>query len=636
MKRRDLLRSTAALALFATMPALALGAELVGAPDLEADAKAGKLPATAARVGEEPLVLEPVESIGQYGGTIHDISVDDLGMERLVQAVEPFAKFKRDANGIRPNVLKGWDWNEAYTEVTMHFRKGMKWSDGEPFGADDFMFFWNDMVLDKDVGLSFPSGTVVNEKPMTVEKLDDQTIKLTFDAPNPLFIDFASRGHYQSAQWLVPAHYMKNYHPKYSKVTDTKDLMARYNTASRTQQIGMPTLNAWMAVAYTAGQRLVTKRNPYYWKVDTKGQQLPYVDGIETTLATSDSFKQAVLLNSVAGKLDFQARDFSLGDVSLLLQNQDKGGYKVKMWQRGDYAWPWIILMYDFKDQGIVDLFYKQEFRKALSFAMDRNKYNQIGAYGLAKPRQFALSPESPEFQSPEGQAFYKKWSTSYIEHDPEQAKKLLDAIGVVDKNGDGFRERPDGSKLQMIIDMPTDDPETTAIMDLMKEDWDAIGLETILNPIAYSELTLRAQGKEMMIRSWPSAAGWGLLSAATVWAPVEGVEWCVGGINLGQYYQTGGKEGTAPRPGSMLEKLQKAYSNAIATVDPAARDKALLAAYQIHLDEGPVSLGTIGEHPSPVVVSNKLHNVQDTGLLGGWDLGYPGTADPEQFYFSA
>lgn len=633
MKRREMLLSSVAfMAVVVAAPSLAQGAEIKGSPALDNDSS---LPKAAERVGEEPLVLEPVESIGQYGGTIHDISIDDVQIERLLQAVEPFAKFARDANGIRPNVLKAWEWNDAYDQVTLHFRKGMKWSDGEPFGADDFMFFWNDMVLDQDVGISYPSGTVVNEKPMTVEKIDDQTVKLTFAGPNPLFIELASRGHYQSAQWLIPAHYMKKYHPKYSDAKDTKELLARYDTASRTQMIGMPTLNPWMVTEYTAGQRMVAKRNPFYWKVDTNGQQLPYVDEIDTTLTTADAFKQAVLLNSMSGKLDFQSRDFNLSDISLLLQNQEKGGYKVKMWQRGDYAWPWIILMYDFKDDGIVDLFYQQPFRQALSYAMDRNKYNQIGAYGLAKPRQFALSPESPEFQSPEGKAFYDKWVNSYIEHDPEKAKSLLDSIGVVDKDGDGFRERPDGSKLQLIIDMPTNDPETNSIMDLMKQDWDAIGLDTILNPIDFSALTLRAQNREMMIRSWPSAAGWGLLSAATVWAPVEGVEWCVGGLNLGQYYQTGGKEGTKPREGSMLEALQNAYTKAVATVDPKERDQALLAAYQIHLDQGPVSLGTIGEHPSPVVVSNKLHNVQDMGLLGGWDLGYPGTADPEQFYFS-
>ncbi len=632
MKRREMLLSSVAfMAVVVAAPSLAQGAEIKGSPALDS----GSLPAAAERVGEEPLVLDAVESVGQYGGVIHEIADDTHGFERMVQAIEPFAKFARDANGIRPNVLKSWDWNEAYDEVTLHFRKGMKWSDGQPFGADDFMFFWNDMVGDKDVGIADPSGTVVNEKPMQVEKVDDQTIKLTFGGPNPLFIEFASRGHYQSAQWLVPAHYMKKFHPKYSDAKDTKDLYARYDTASRLNFTDMPTLNPWVVSEFTAGQRRVAKRNPYYWKVDTSGQQLPYVDEIDTTITTSDAFRQAVLLNSIAGKLDFQSREYNISDISLLLQNQQTGNYTVKMWNRGDYAWPWIIVMYDYKDDKVVDLFYDQRFRQALSYAMDRNKYNQIGAYGLAKPRQFALSPESPEFQTPEGKAVYDKWVNSYIEHDPDKARSLLDALGVVDKDGDGFRERPDGTKLQLIIDMPPDDSETNSIMDLMKQDWEAVGLETVLAPSDWNTMSERAQNREIMIRSWPSGAGWGLLSAATVWAPIEGVDWCMGGKNLGQYYQSGGTQGVAPRPGSMIEALQKAYSSAVATVDPAARDKALLAAYQIHLEQGPISIGTIGEHPSPVVVSNKLHNVQDTGLLGGWDLGYPGTADPEQFYFS-
>ena len=105
MKRRDLLRTSAALALLAAVPALARAAETAGAHILDAAVKAGKLPAAADRVGEEPQVLDQEESVGQYGGTIHDISIDDLGMARMVQAVEPFAKFKRDANGFRPNVL---------------------------------------------------------------------------------------------------------------------------------------------------------------------------------------------------------------------------------------------------------------------------------------------------------------------------------------------------------------------------------------------------------------------------------------------------------------------------------------------------------------------------------------------------
>ncbi len=593
------------------------------------------LPAVADRLPAAPLVLTPVESVGQYGGTLRNVSPDEMGWLRQLIMIEPWAKWERDVSGVRPNVLEGWVWNDAYTEVTLNFRPGMKWSDGAPLTADDFMFFWNDMVLNEAVPVTFPGGTVVNNEPMTVEKIDDFTIKIGFAAPNPLFMELASRGHYNSSQWLVPAHYMKQFHPDYSDMVDTTELMNRYNTSSRLQQLDMPTLNAWVVTEYQAGERIVAQRNPYYWKVDTEGHQLPYIDTIDTTLATPASSNQAVLLNSIAGNIDFQSRDYALSDIALLMENQEAGNYTVKMWDRGDFAYPWIMLTYDHVDTGIVDLFYEQKFRQALSYAMDRTKINDVASYGLATPRQFALSPESAEFRSPEGAAFYQEWVNSYIEHDPTLAGSLLDEIGVVDVDGDGFRERPDGTKLQLIVDIPASDPQTITAMDLIKEDWDAVGLETILNPIEWSAIDARAASGEMMIRAWPSAAGWGLLSAATVWAPIEAFPWSMGGISIARFYQSGGAEGVAPRPGSMLEKLQTAYAAAIAEVDPVKRDAALLAAYRIHLDDGPITLGTVGEHPAPVLVSNRLHNVPDTGLTGGWDLGFPATADPEQFYFA-
>lgn len=593
------------------------------------------LPPVEDRLPDAPLVLEPVDSVGQYGGTLRQVTEDTLGWLRQLVLVEPWAKWERDLNGTRPNILEGWTWNDAYTEVTLNFREGMRWSDGDPVTADDFMFFWNDMVLNENIPVTFPGGTVVNGEPMTVEKIDDFTIKLTFSGPNPLFIELSSRGHYNSSIWMVPEHYMRQFHPDYSDATDTTALMSHYESTTRLQQLGMPTLSAWMVTEYQPGERIVAQRNPYYWKVDTEGHQLPYIDTIDTIIATSAAVGQTTLLNAIGGNLDFQARDYALADYSILLENQEAGNYTVKMWNRGDFAWPWIMVAYDHVDQGIVDLFYMPEFRRALSHAMDRNKINDIVSFGLATPRQFALSPESPEFQTPEGQAIYQEWSTSYTEFDPALAGSLLDGIGVVDADGDGWRDRPDGSRLQLIIDVPASSAESVSAVDLIKQDWEAIGIELILNAIDWSAIDARANNGEMMLRAWPSASGWGLLSAATVWAPIEGFTWSIGGVSIGRYFQTGGVEGQPARPGSMLERLQQAYAKAISTVDPAERDAALLEAYRIHIDEGPITLGTVGEHPSPVVVSNRLRNVVETGLTGSWDLGFPGTADPEQFYFA-
>ncbi|MEZ4707329.1 MAG: ABC transporter substrate-binding protein [Caldilineaceae bacterium] len=605
------------------------------APMLAEKVAAGELPPVDERLPQEPMIIEPVEEVGQYGGTWRAVDVDNLGWTRQTIMVEPFLKWKRDVNGMRPNLLTSWEWNDDATELVAHLRQGIKWSDGEPLTVDDYLFWWNDMVLDESVPVGPPGGTTVGGEPMQVEKIDDFTLKFTFAAPNPLFLENHSRGHYHSASFVVPAHYLKQFHPKYnSAVTDTNDLVDRYNTGSRLHYPDMPTFDPWMLVEYQSGQRAVFERNPYYWKVDTAGNQLPYIDRMEVEI-TEGNPTELVALKAIAGELDIQVRDLSLQDVPLVMENAEAGDYHVVMWNRGDYAWPWLILMYDYPDEGIVDLMYTQQFRQALSYAIDRERLNNITSLGLATPRQFALSPESPEFQTPEGQKVYEAWSTSYASHEPDTAEALLDEIGVVDADGDGFRDRPDGTPLELIVDMVADDTKTVDAMDLIKEDWEAVGIKTVLNPISGDVINQRAQAGEIMIRAWGSAAAWGLISAATVWTPVEGVTYAIGGVRIGQSYVTPDAENAVkPRPGSMLEKLQNAYTELISIVDPAERDAKLLEAYQIHIDDGPISIGTVGEHVSPVIVKNNVHNIPATGIVASWDLGFPGSADPEQFFF--
>jgi peptide/nickel transport system substrate-binding protein len=607
-------------------------------PALADQVKAGKLPPVDKRLPETPIVLDPVEAVGQYGGTMRMIGgADDMGQAKMLYACESLVKWKRDVSGIRPNLLQSWTWNDKATELTVQFRKGIKWSDGEPFTVDDYLFWWNDMVLNETVGLSTPAGTRVDGKPMELTKVDDFTLKYTFAVAHPLFLDLSARGFYNSAQHMIPAHYMKKFHPKYEPSNkDAKDLLARYNNPQ--QFPDMPTLDAWMVTEFKSGDHASMVRNPYYWKVDPEGNQLPYVDKLEVKLVPAGgNAGELTLLQSVGGNIDFQIRDYAIKDVPLLKENADKGGYKVMTWSRGDYAWPWIMVFYDYApDKAMEDLQYNQKWRMALSSAIDREKINQVVFNGLGVARQAALSPESPEFRSNAGKAVYQKWSTLAAAYEPDKAKALLDEAGVKDVNGDGLREKPDGSKLELIVSVDPGDKESIDAMQLVKANWEALGLKTIIASEEGSVFNQNVAAGKTMFKAWGSAAAWGLISASPVWAPVEGVTYCGGGQRIGQYYQTGGKEGVAPRPGSMLEKLQKAYTDIISTVDEAERTTKLLGAYQIHIDDGPITIGTVGDHPSFLVVNQKLGNVPNFGLVAGWDLSFPGTADPEQFFYKA
>lgn len=631
MLKRLLFTVVMVVALFGTMLAQNTYNE---APMLAERVAAGELPPVEERLPAEPLVIEPVEQVGEYGGTWRMLDQNnELGFTLMTTGVEGLLKWNRDASGFRPNVLESYEWNDDATVLTAHFREGIRWSDGEPLTVDDYLFWWNDLVLNQDIPVDPASGTVVNGEMMTLEKIDDYTLKFTFAGPNPLFLQNHSRGPWNSAQAIVPAHYMEQFHPAYnSAVTDTTELMNRYNTSTRLHYPDMPTIGPWKVTSYVQDQVATLERNPYYWKVDTAGNQLPYIDSIQVEIASGPTSEQ-VALKAIAGELDMQVRDVSLQDVPLIMESAEAGDYRVIMWDRGDFAWPWLMLFYDLADDGLEDLMYTQEFRQALSIGFDRDRINDVVALGLAKPRQFSMLPQAEEFQSEEGQALYEEWANSYIEYNPEQAASLLDSIGVVDADGDGWRDRPDGSPLEVVITMFPDDTRVATTLELIEENWEAIGLNTTLSVKGWDEYTEANLAGEVMIFAWPSAAGWGLLSAPSVWAPVEGVQWAMAGMNIGQYYQTGGADGVPAREGSMLAKLQEIFSRAVAATDADVRNAALLEAYRVHLEEGPISIGTIGEHPSPVIVKNNFRNVPETGLVASWDLGYPGTADPEQFY---
>ena len=223
--------------------------------------------------------------------------------------------------------------------------------------------------------------------------------------------------------------------------------MARYNNPQ--QYPGQPVLWPWMVESFKSGDSATFVRNPYYWKVDPEGNQLPYIDKIDVKIApTGSNWTELLLLKTLAGEIDFQIRDYPIKNVSLLKENEKKGDYRVMMWNRGDYAWPWIILYYDYPDKGIVDLMYDQKFRQALSYAIDRNRINEVVSLGLAKPRQAALSPESPEFSDARGQeGLRRQWEKAYADYDPEEGRGSAGRSRREDGTATASATRPTASR---------------------------------------------------------------------------------------------------------------------------------------------------------------------------------------------
>ncbi|NLD72927.1 MAG: hypothetical protein GX649_09460, partial [Chloroflexi bacterium] len=405
------------------------------APALADKVTAGELPPVDERLPVEPLVLDPVESIGKYGGNWKFMHISTaLGRWPISHYVENFAKWQRDPSlGHRPNVLTSWEFNDEATEITLHWRKGIRWSDGEPLTVDDWLFWWYDMVLDENVAVTRQTGLFVNDVNMEVERIDDYTLRLSFVAPNPLFIELISRGTgNRASSWqIVPAHYLKQFHPKYNEElapTDTETLMDCYD--NRGLHLDMPHFGAWVMTEYRPGERILAERNPYYWKVDPEGRQLPYIDTAE---AVAVSNQELIALSAVNGDLDMQMRELAPKDVAVLMENQDQGNYDVMMWKNGNSSAAALLPHYCYEDESITSLFWDQKFRQAMSYAMNRERVNDVVFMGLGTVQQVVMFDDGAEYQSERGQKVLADWKAQCIEYLPEKAMELLDEIGVVD-----------------------------------------------------------------------------------------------------------------------------------------------------------------------------------------------------------
>ena len=177
----------------------------------------------------------------------------DIGGTTLMTIwVEPFTKHTRDLKAERPNLISSWEYSADAKELILHFRKGIKWSDGEPLTVDDYLFWFNDMVLDQDIKVAPPTEVYPDGKFMTINKIDDYTLKLVFPVSQPTFLELHGMNYGKSAHYVVPAHYLKQFHPKYNKeVKDNKALLDHYNNWHHYPEY--PVFMAWKTGRVRAG-----------------------------------------------------------------------------------------------------------------------------------------------------------------------------------------------------------------------------------------------------------------------------------------------------------------------------------------------------------------------------------------------
>ena len=594
-------------------------------PMLAERVAAGELPALEERLPSEPLVVEPIESVGTYGGTWRRAfrGIADFHAFGRIN-YDPMLRWPRDPNDpIQPGLAKEWTFNEDGTELTLVLREGLKWSDGEPFTTADITFWWEDIELNPDITPTPHAEWVVNGEPMTLEVIDDVTIKLIFAGPNGMAetVGLAFHGNqwplaFERFGFFAPRHYLEQFHPKYN--TEYTDY-AMFEDMANDFNVDRPVMTPWKITEFEAGgTEMIAERNPYYWKVDTEGKQLPYIDTVHFALVADN---EAINLMALAGDIDMQARGMDFSKITVFQENAEAGDFRVGMWSNAQASAMTFMVNQSYSDPKYRELFQNLDFRIALSEAIDRDLINEIAYLGQAVPRTTTVVDGSPYFQ--------EDIVNIYGDFDPEASGALLDEMGIT-VGADGFRTFADGTVIDLIIE--TQDTGTALdVIELVSENWNAIGLKTSIKAMTRDIYWPRATGNEVMIATWGTDRGLVPMVDPVYQFPFDERSWMA--PSFGVWYKSGGEQGEEPT--ELFKQVMALYDEYRTTVDAAAQVEIGKEIVRIST-ENLFTIGTAGMSPALVIAKNNFHNViMDQSFVSDWITMAPGTQDPSHYYFS-
>lgn len=624
--------------------------EFSEAPMLAEQVAAGELPPVAERlpVASDLLVIQPVHEVGKYGGTWRRgfTGPGDGQNGHRVAGGDRFVFWDADEfPKVVPNVAKDWEISEDGTQITLFLREGAKWSDGEPFTANDAMF-WYEHVYQNTELVPVRSAFFNIDEGAKMEMVDDYTLKFTFPFANSLFLEVlgssvpvfsgpAINGNIGLGGY-APAHYMQQFHPDFVEQAELDALVTQEgfdnwvnlfkdkNTWARNPDL--PVLTPWKTVNPITTDNWVLERNPYYYGVDTAGNQLPYIDRISMTLAEN---LEVLNLRAVAGEYDYQARHISLANLPVLLENAEQGNYTVSLdpAQHGADGALQINLSYE-ADPEIAKWLHTADFRRALSLAINRNKINEIIFLGIGVSGSAVVAESSPFNPGPE---YRTLWAPA--EGDIEQANQMLDALGLTAKDAEGYRLRTDKGE-RIVIEIPSIPAfiQFTQLGELIKEDWAQIG---IFANVIEQERTLvenRRQANELHTFFWQNDGTDELYLYPYHALPVANNSGT--GPAIGDWYASGGTAGIEPADPKVKEVLDLFSQGLKGTTEE--RITIGQEIWKIITDEV-WTIGTVGQSGAFMgvrVVKNNMGNIpsRQFNIQAGQT---PNISRPATFYFT-
>ena len=609
------------------------------APALAEQVKAGTLPSVDQRLPENPLVVNATE-VGVYGGTWRLAAKgggDDAGFTRIF-GYDQLLSWTTDWAGLTPNLAEKVDVNQDATEYTIHLRKGVKWSDGVPFTADDIVFWYQDMLHDPELNFGIPSSFKIGGEEAVLTKVDDYTVKFTFAQPYGTFtLELASIN--AVGMTALPAHWAKQFFPKYA---DTAKLDQAIKDAGLTTWIQLwnaqvcnsnacgagslwqvadrPTLYAWVVKEpYTANAtQFVLERNPYYWKVDQNGQQYPYIDKLVYTVYQD---VPAMLLKASAGEIDFQMRHFNLlANKAVLFDNQATGDYH--FFDLTDAANNRLVLMFNLtdKDPTMRQIFQNKDFRIGMSYAINRQEVIDTVWVSQGTPWQAAPLKDSPFYS--------EKMATQYVEYDVAKANEYLDKV-LPRKGADGFRLTPDGKPFKFALEIANANKSEVDSGNMIVKYWQAVGVNVEAASEDRALYYTRKGNNDGEAFLWQGEGGINPILDPRFYFPYSGES------NWAEAWQAWYNNPTSPiaeEPPADIKALFAKYDAVKSATTYEAQVKAMNELLAMSADQFYL-LGVMTPPDQYGIVKNNMHNVPQR-MINSWVFPTPAPYNPFTFFF--
>jgi peptide/nickel transport system substrate-binding protein len=598
------------------------------APMLTEMVSAGTLPPLDERLPVEPFVVGPGTLIiqedlpdwqpGQYGGTLRFAhSVANWNPDIFIMMNENLLCAPGiGLEGLQPCIVKDFEVSDDNKVFTFTLRQGLKWSDGEPVTTEDVRFVYEDIYLNESLTPSFPTrfrdGGSPEGEIMQLEIVDDYTFRLVFGtAYGGLLREISIKGWQGYTDLMRPSHYLKQYHTDYTPIEELSAELDRLNLTNEWWQVfhdkdctnwrntnplcaGFPSLTPWVGVQAAEGV-LSFERNPYYWKVDTQGQQLPYIDRLFSQLVGD---VEMVNLKVLAGEVDFVRESTALVKLPLYKENEAQAGFHVGLMD--NHVDPTVLFLnYTYEDENWQTVVNDLRFRQAVNHAINRQEIIDSVYFGLAS---------MPE--------------TVPAEYSQDKANQLLDEMGMDQRDAEGFRIGPDGKTFVLPIEHASHAPDIEPAAELLAAHLTDVGIKTTI--------------KKMEPSLWGTMAGANELQATMLWdvQPMwrngTWTDYLPGqagtAVLWSTWYNTSGREGVEPP--DAIKEIYAANEGRIVSIPNSPEDVELTEKiYKLHHDN--LWIFPLAEKVNyALITSAKLGNVPQSGQAIG--ANYSG----EQFFF--